>query len=75
MASEGVNMGSARVLRETEFAILVATEEHGEVWIPKSQVHDDSSVYASGTDGDLIVRTWFAEDKGWVLWRVLMRSS
>jgi hypothetical protein len=37
----------AECIADTDNAILVATE-HGETWIPKSQVDDDSEVYQKG---------------------------
>ncbi len=46
-------------------AILVNVE--GErVWIPQSQIHDDSEVYGLGHTGTLIVSRWIAEQKGLV---------
>lgn len=39
-----------------------AGEEH---WIPKSQVHDDSEVFATDGEGKLIVSAWFASKEGW----------
>lgn len=36
-----------------------------EIWIPKSQITDDSEVYKSGTSGELIVTEWFARKQGW----------
>jgi hypothetical protein len=55
---------------ETGIALLVdgASDEFamGSVWIPKSQVHDDSEVYMKDTEGLLVVSRWFAEKKGWL---------
>ena len=31
------------------------------VWVPLSQIHDDSEVGKQGDDGTLIVSRWFAE--------------
>ncbi len=54
--------------KETERAILV--EVYGNVtnqmWVPKSVIHDDSEVYKAGTDGQLIVKLWWAEKEGLV---------
>ena len=36
------------------------------VWVPKSQIHDDSEVYKVGTSGTLIVSDWWAEQAGLV---------
>lgn len=35
------------------------------VWIPFSQVDDDSEVYQKGDEGTLIVSDWWAEKEGW----------
>lgn len=49
--------------RETDKALLciIDDEEH---WIPKSQVDDDSEVYAEGDEGKLVITEWIAEQKG-----------
>lgn len=58
-----VTFEKVTVVRETDNALLVDIEgkEH---WIPKSQIDDDSEVYALGTDGDLVVSEWIALQKG-----------
>lgn len=59
----------ADALRETkpgnkdEGALLVLVENE-EVWIPKSQIHADSEVYAEGHSGELVIPTWLADKKG-----------
>lgn len=69
MSYDAYEIESATCLRETEKAILVACEEDERflepVWIPKSQVHDDSLVYKKGDEGTLIVTNWFAKQRGW----------
>lgn len=50
------------VIRETDAALLVDVDGK-EVWIPKSQIDDDSEVYKAGTDGTLIVSEWIAKEK------------
>ena len=59
---EGVDFPNCEVLRETDRAILV-TRGKGELWIPKSVIHDDSEVYEDGDRGKLVVQTWWAEEK------------
>ena len=54
-------MGEGKVLRETEKAILVALAGAGEMWIPKSVVHDDSEIWKKDDVGKLIVKMWWAE--------------
>lgn len=61
-----VSVGKAKAVRETDKALLVAVEDLGEeIWVPKSQIHDDSEVYADGHEGDLVVSAWYAASKGW----------
>jgi oxalate decarboxylase/phosphoglucose isomerase-like protein (cupin superfamily) len=55
-----------RVEAETEKAILVEIEGE-KMWVPKSQIHDDSEVYSKEHgDGDLVVTEWWATQKGLV---------
>ena len=62
-----------RVIRETEKAILVEVwhgpaggEVPEEVWVPKSQIDDDSEVYSlKSGPGKLLVTAWLARQKGW----------
>jgi hypothetical protein len=50
---------------ETEKAVLceIDGEDH---WIPKSQIDDDSEVYAKGHTGTLVITRWLAEQKNLV---------
>ena len=55
------------VIKQTEKAILVESTDFEEPeWIPQSQIHEDSDVWKDRQKGDLIVKMWFAEKKGWV---------
>jgi len=60
-----------KVICETNKAIRIKSDTLAELagededWIPKSQIDDDSEVFANGTEGDLIVSDWFANQKGW----------
>jgi hypothetical protein len=50
---EGFTIPKAKAIRETAKALLVESsffDEYGdgEVWIPKSQIHDDSEVFREG---------------------------
>jgi hypothetical protein len=47
---------------ESERAILVEIEGE-EIWVPKSQVVNDSEVYKKGDDGVLILTRWICEQK------------
>jgi hypothetical protein len=49
----------------TDKAILVEIDGE-EVWVPQSQVDEDSEVYQKGDEGTLIVSEWFAKQRGWV---------
>ena len=54
--------GSVTVTAETDKALQI----DGEFWVPKSQRHDDSEVWGLGDEGELVVKTWFAKQRGWV---------
>lgn len=61
-------------IRETGKALHVTIPElYGgdpinAVWVPKSQIHDDSEVYDAEehANGMLVVSEWFATQKGWL---------
>ena len=63
---EGVHVGWARAIRFSQKAMLVwLKEQKRDVWVPHSQVHDDSEVYdKENTEGELVVSAWFAEKEG-----------
>ena len=51
--------------RETSKAILVnGIPDHPGLWVPKSQISDDSEVYGAGHTGSLLVSMWWAEKAG-----------
>ena len=54
-------------IKETEKAICVEAHEvePGLTWIPKSQIHDNSEVWKSDQNGELLVSDWFADQRGW----------
>lgn len=65
----GFSLGHSEIIRETDSALLLETEEAGEVWIPKSVIHDDSEIEAGddeGDEGEVIVKKWFARNEGWI---------
>lgn len=52
----------AEALRETDKALLVKVAgTRQERWVPKSQIHDDSEVYAKGHKGKLVITPWLAK--------------
>lgn len=60
---EPVEFDGAECLKETDRAILCKVGKR-ELWVPQSQVHDDSEVYAKGHKGRLVIKAWFAEQEG-----------
>lgn len=54
------------VKRETEKALLVNIDDTEEVWIPKSQIDDDSEVRKAGDSGTLVISDWIAREKGFI---------
>lgn len=51
---------------ETNKALLIQLPDDDEVWVPKSQIEDDSEVYADGHNGKLVCTKWIAEQKGFL---------
>jgi hypothetical protein len=51
------------VKSETEKALLCIIEGE-QMWIPKSQITDDSEVWKQGDEGTLVITEWLAEQKG-----------
>lgn len=67
MKSDGEHLGTGTALRETTDALLIELDDHDQrIWFPKSQIHDDSEVYAEGHTGEVVVTQWIAEQKGLV---------
>lgn len=54
-------------LKETANALLCAIDGE-EVWIPKSQLSDDSEVFNDGenSSGRLVISEWIAKQKGMI---------
>lgn len=61
-----VEFEGCEAVAETDLAICVEGIQDDDIWIPKSQVHDDSEVYKKGHEGTLVVMEWFAEKEGLV---------
>ena len=55
-----IGLGKARCIATTSDAIKVETREHGILWIPQKVVHDNSSVWKRGDEGELVVEAWWA---------------
>lgn len=58
-----VTLSDVEALKETDAALLCLIDGR-EVWIPKSQIDDDSEVWEEGQSGDLVVTEWFATKEG-----------
>lgn len=58
-----VRVEGVSVIKSMDKAILC--EISGEkIWIPLSQVGDDSEVREEGDEGDLVITEWIAGEKG-----------
>ena len=64
MGDDTETVEGCSVQAETTKAILVRLPTGGDVWVPKSQIHDDSEVWKTGQTGDLVVSRWYAERNG-----------
>lgn len=62
--NEGVSLGNGAVKRTTDLALLVTLDTGDEIWIPKSQICDNSEVYEDEQEGDVVVSAWWAEKNG-----------
>lgn len=56
-----IGCDSVFCFRESPLALLVRLDDGREVWIPKSQISDNSEVFCEGQRGELVVSRWFAE--------------
>ena len=59
-----VTISDAKCIHESDGGALRVVVDGKSYWIPKKLVNEDSEVYKKNTDGDLIIPTWLAEDKG-----------
>ena len=65
MSKKTVDLTDCVCLKETEKAILVSIPDvDDDMWIPLSQIDDDSEVYQEGDEGTLIISEWIALQKG-----------
>lgn len=53
-----------KCIKETDKALLCTGLGDKECWVPKSQVSEDSEVFADGHEGTLIVTNWWADKAG-----------
>lgn len=65
--ADRIDIAGCETVRDTEKAILVKIPRHeGEVWIPRSQIDDQSHVGHLPGIGELLISKWIAEQKGLV---------
>jgi hypothetical protein len=65
MSDKVVEFDVPEVQADTDKAIL-AEIDGTDVWIPKSQIKDESEVWKKGQSGKLVVTEWIATQKGLV---------
>jgi hypothetical protein len=59
---DDVRFTQCKAIKETPEALLVYIDAlDQEIWVPKSQITNDSEVYKMKTEGDLVVTRWFAD--------------
>ena len=63
--AQKASFDKVRCIRETASALRVVINGD-EIWVPQSQIGDDSEVYADGHEGTLVVSQWIAEQKSLV---------
>ena len=57
---EPVTIKGVTSIGESGHAVLCLVDGR-EIWIPKSQIHDDSEVFADDQTGKLVISAWLAE--------------
>lgn len=60
---EYVEIENVKSERSTDLAVCCLIDGES-VWIPRSQIHDDSEVYDGHQEGTLLITKWIAEQKG-----------
>lgn len=65
MADTPYEIPDVRVIKETDKALLCNIEGE-EIWIPKSQIMDESEVFDEddNSNGTLVITEWIANEKG-----------
>lgn len=61
--AEPIEVEGVVCIRETDAALLCQVDGK-EVWIPRSQVLDDSEVNEEGDEGVLVIPEWLALERG-----------
>jgi len=62
----GYRIDNAKCTAATDKAVQIEAEIFdAPMWIPQSQIDDDSEVYQKGDKGTLIISDWWAEKQGW----------
>ena len=60
---DAVTITNCKAVGASPLALRVIV--HGDaVWIPRSQITDDSEVYETGHEGKLVITGWFANKEG-----------
>lgn len=57
------SFSDTRALRATDKAPLCLIEGE-EIWVPRSQIDDDSEVSDVGDEGELVTSMWWAKQQG-----------
>lgn len=61
-----VELGDVTVVKTTDKALLIRTDDGTEAWIPRSLCLIDTTIKAEGDVGTLVIPSWYAEQNGLV---------
>lgn len=64
-----ITFDDCEVVHDSGKALLVIIPDldKGEpVWVPQSQITEDSEIWKLGQSGKLVVTEWIAQQKGWI---------
>jgi hypothetical protein len=63
MSKKFIEFGDVKAVADSELGLRISVGGKA-VWVPKSEIHEDSDVYENGTEGTLIISEWVAKKKG-----------
>lgn len=66
MPQRMVSFTGCTALKGTQNALLIQTSDGEQVWIPRSQIGENSDVTEEGDNGELEITEWIATEKGLV---------
>lgn len=65
--ADKVRLEGCKAVGSTDKGLWIQGPDFDEdVFVPQSQIDDESEVWKEGQEGELVVSAWFAGRRGWV---------